>query len=325
MKRWKNKPDDDKPWPYSFEKPEDYQKRLDEWEEKRKEEERRRKEMRKGRLGGMAIGVGIILLIVLIMLCSVRVPAGYVAVQYDLNGGVRDKVLTQGWHLISPTVHTTKYTVGIEQSYLTKSEKGDSEDNERFTASSKEGKAISIDLTFTYQYKPEDVKDVFVRFKGQSGKEVRDSFIKPNIISWTKEVVAKYEVADILGAEKADVNAAITDYTAKKFAPYGITISNVSLINVGVDKKTREVINNKIAAQQDAETQKIKNQTKVEKAEADAKAKIIRAEAEAKANKLKKEQLTKELLYEMYIEKWNGELPNVQSGDQMIMDLGGLE
>ena len=281
--------------------------------------------MKKGRLGGIAIGAGIVLLVILIMLCSVRVPAGYVAVQYDLNGGVRDKVLTQGWHLISPTVHTTKYTVGIEQSYLTKSKKGDSEDNERFTASSKEGKAIAIDLTFTYQYKPEDVKDVFVRFKGQSGKEVRDSFIKPNIISWTKEVVARYEVADILGAEKANVNAAITEYVAKKFAPYGITISNVSLINVGVDKKTREVINNKIAAQQNAETQKIENQTKVEKAEADAKAKLIEAEAEAKANELKKKQLTKELLYEMYLEKWNGELPNVQSGDSMILDLGGLE
>lgn len=77
--------------------------------------------------------------------------------------------------------------------------------------------------------------------------------------------------------------------------------------------------------EQDAETQKIKNQTKVEKAEADAKAKIIRAEAEAKANKLKKEQLTKELLYEMYIEKWNGELPKVQSGNSMIMDLGDLQ
>ena len=297
----------------------------EEYERRRKEEEERRQKMRRGKIGGIAIGVVIALSLLLLVLCSVRVPAGYVAVQYDLNGGVRDKVLTQGWHLISPTVHTTKYTVGIEQSYLTKSKKGDSEDNERFTASSKEGKAIAIDLTFTYQYKPEDVKDVFVRFKGQSGKEVRDSFIKPNIISWTKEVVARYEVADILGAEKANVNAAITEYVAKKFAPYGITISNVSLINVGVDKKTREVINNKIAAQQNAETQKIENQTKVEKAEADAKAKLIEAEAEAKANELKKKQLTKELLYEMYLEKWNGELPNVQSGDSMILDLGGFE
>ena len=297
----------------------------EEYERRRKEEEERRQKMRRGKIGGIAIGVVIALSLLLLVLCSVRVPAGYVAVQYDLNGGVRDQVLTQGWHLISPTVHTTKYTVGIEQSYLTKAKKGDSEENERFTASSKEGKAISIDLTFTYQYKPEDVKDVFIRFKGQSGKEVRDSFIKPNIISWTKEVVARYEVADILGAEKANVNAAITEYVAKKFAPYGITISNVSLINVGVDKKTREVINNKIAAQQNAETQKIENQTKVEKAEADAKAKLIEAEAEAKANELKKKQLTKELLYEMYLEKWNGELPNVQSGDSMILDLGGLE
>lgn len=294
-------------------------------EEEREDMERMEKQMRKGRIGGIAIGVGIVLIIVMVFLCSVRVPAGYVAVQYDLNGGVRDEVLPQGWHLISPTVHTTKYTVGIEQSYLTKDERGDSEENERFTASSAEGKAISIDLTFTYQYKPENVKDVFVKFKGQSGKEVRDSFIKPNIISWTKEIVAKYNVADILGAEKANVNIALTNYIAKKFEPYGITISNVSLINVGVDKKTREVINNKIAAQQNAETQRIENQTKVDKAKADAEAKMIEAEAESKANKLLQQSLTDGVLKQMWIEKWNGKLPTVQSGENMMLDIGAVE
>lgn len=281
--------------------------------------------MRKGSIGGIVIGIVIILTVVMMFLCSVRVPAGYVAVQYSLNGGVKEEVLTQGWHTIPPTTHTTLYTVGIEQSYLTSDDKGDSKEDESFTASSAEGKAIDIDLTFTYQYQPENVKDVFVKFKGQSGKEVRDSFIKPNIISWTKEVVAKYNVADILGAEKANVNLALTNYISKKFEPYGITISNVSLINVGVDKKTREVINDKIAAQQKAETQKIENQTKVEKAEADAKAKIIEAEAEAKANELKRKQLTKELLMEQYIEKWNGKLPKVSNGNEMIYDIGEIE
>lgn len=281
--------------------------------------------MRKGSVGGIVIGVVIIFTIVMMFLCSVRVPAGYVAVQYSLNGGVKEEVLTQGWHMIPPTTHTTLYTVGIEQSYLTSDDKGDSKEDESFTASSAEGKAIDIDLTFTYQYQPENVKDVFVKFKGQSGKEVRDSFIKPNIISWTKEVVAKYNVADILGAEKANVNLALTDYISKKFESYGITVSNVSLINVGVDKKTREVINDKIAAQQKAETQKIENQTKVEKAEADAKAKIIEAEAEAKANELKRKQLTKELLMEQYIEKWNGKLPKVSNGNEMIYDIGEIE
>ena len=287
-----------------------------------KEAERRKM---KGIRGSIIAGVAIVLVIILTMLCSVRVPAGYVAVQYSLNGGVKDKVLTQGWHLISPTIKTTKYTVGIEQSYLTSDKRGDSEDDESFTASSAEGKAIDIDLTFTYQYQTESVTKVFTQFKGQSGKEVRDSFIKPNIISWTKEVVARYNVADILGAEKANVNIALTDYISKKFAPYGITISNVSLINVGVDKKTREVINDKIAAQQKAETQKIENQTKVEKAEADAKAKLIEAEAEAKANQLIQKSLTDGVLKQQYIEKWDGKLPTVQSNDSMILDISDMK
>ncbi len=290
-----------------------------------KEEEEREKRMRRGKIGGITIGVIIFLILLLTLMCTERVPAGYVAVQYSLNGGVKDEVLTQGWHLISPTIKTSEYTVGIEQSYLTSDDRGDSKEDESFTASSKEGKAIDIDLTFTYQYKPEDVTDVFVKFKGQSGKEVRDSFIKPNIISWTKEVVAKYEVADILGAKKADVNAALTDYISNKFTPYGITISNVSLINVAVDKKTREVINNKIAAQQNAETQRIENQTKVDKAKADAEAKMIEAEAEAKANKLLEKSLTDGVLKQQWIEKWNGELPKVGSNSDTIIGLESIE
>ena len=281
--------------------------------------------MRKGITGAVVAGVAIIVAIILLIMCSVRVPAGYVAVQYSLNGGVKDKVLTQGWHFIPPTVHATKYTVGIEQSYLTKDDRGDSEEDESYSASSAEGKALDIELTYTYQYQPENVTAVFTRFKGQSGKEVKDSFIKPNIISWSKEVIARYNVADILGAEKANVNKDITEYVAKKFEPYGITISNVSLINVGVDKKTKEVINDKIAAQQKAETQKIENQTKVDKAKADAEARLIEAKAEAEANELLQKSLSDKVLKQQYLEKWDGVLPKVSSDNSMIYDIGDVE
>lgn len=281
--------------------------------------------MRKGVTGAVVAGVAIIVAIILLIMCSVRVPAGYVAVQYSLNGGVKDKVLTQGWHFIPPTVHATKYTVGIEQSYLTKDDRGDSEEDESYSASSAEGKALDIELTYTYQYQPENVTAVFTRFKGQSGKEVKDSFIKPNIISWSKEVIARYNVADILGAEKANVNKDITEYVAKKFEPYGITISNVSLINVGVDKKTKEVINDKIAAQQKAETQKIENQTKVDKAKADAEARLIEAKAEAEANELLQKSLSDKVLKQQYLEKWDGVLPKVSSDNSMIYDIGDVE
>ena len=287
---------------------------------------------RKGLLGGVTLAIIIIIVIVLSGFCTTRVPAGYVAVQYNINGGVKDEVLTQGWHIVSPTVKTTLYTVGIEQSYLTSDDKGDSPDNESFTASSSEGKAITIDLTFTYQYQADDVANVFSRFKGQSGKEVRDSFIKPNIVSWTKEVVARYKVSDILGEERANVNVALTDYLSEKFEPYGITISNVSLINVDVDEETQKAINAKITAQQNAETQSINNQTAIDKAEAEAKVKLteaqaeadaqlIEAEAEAEANKKISKSLTPELIEKIKYEQWNGELSQVQGSSTPIVNI----
>lgn len=237
-------------------------------------------------LGGCIIALIVIVGAILLCKSIVKVPAGYVAVKYNMNGGIEDGVLTQGWHFKSPTVKTTLYTIGIEQSYLTKGKKGDSNSDESFSASSSEGKSLQIDLTYTYQYQADKVSDVFSKFKGQSGKEVRDGFIKPNIVSWTKEVVARYQVSDILGSERANVNAALTKYLADKFDQYGISISNVSLINIEVDKKTKEAINAKIAAQQKAETQKIKNQTAIDKAAADAKVKLTAAEADANAKRI---------------------------------------
>ena len=280
---------------------------------------------RSGLVGGVVLAVLILIAVFVVISCATIVPAGYVAVQYSLNGGVKEDVLTQGWHVVPPTVKTTMYTIGIEQSYLTSGDNGDSPKDESFSASSSEGKAMTIDLTFTYQYKAEDVANVFTRFKGQSGKEVRDSFIKPNIVSWTKEVLAMYKVSDVLGEERANVNRALTEYLAKKFEPYGISISNVSLINIEVDAETQQAINAKIAAKQNAETQAINNQTAIDKAtaeaqvkltqaQAEADAKMIQAKAEAEANEMLQKSLTDMILRQQYIEKWNGELPKFMTG-----------
>ena len=256
---------------------------------------------------GVVTAVIILVAVILLSMSTVRVPAGYCAVLYNMRGGIEGNVLSQGWHLKSPTVKTTLYSVSLEQSYLTKGSNGDSKNDDSFSASSSEGKAIQIDLTYTYQYSSDKVADLFTRFRGQSGKEVRDSFIKPNIISWTKEVVANYKVSDILGSERANVNTALTKYINKKFEQYGIAISNVSLINITVDKKTQDAINAKITAQQKAETQAINNKTAIEKAKADAEvqkteaqakadAQLIESKAEAEANKKLSSSITDELI-----------------------------
>lgn len=297
----------------------------------------------KGFLGAIILGIVLLFGGCGAVICTEKIPAGYVGVVYNMNGGVNGEILSQGFHLVSPTKKVVEYSVGLEQSYLTASDKGDSPDDESFTASSSEGKALLIELTYSYQYNINTVTDVFTRFRGQSGKEVRDSFIKPNIVSWCKEVIARYPVSDILGAKRSEVNAALTDYLSNKFAPYGITISNVSLINIEVDADTQNAINQKIQAQQNAETQKIANQTNIDKAEADAKAKItaekaeadakliqaqaeadaikIQADAEAEANEKIRKSLSEEVLTKAYIDKWNGKLPTVSGSDNSLISI----
>lgn len=284
-------------------------------------------------LGGIATAVIIALVVIVLFVCTVRIPAGYVGVVYNMNGGISDKTLTQGFHVISPTQNVTTYSIGIEQSYLTASNDGDSSNDESFEVPSNDGKGLTVDMTFTYRYDADRVADTFTRFKGQSGKDVKNSFIKPNIMSWTKEVTAKYSVIDLLGDKRATLNSELTDYLKQKFEPYGIVIESVSLINIDPDEETRSAVQKKVNAQQDLELAKIEQQTanvnaekekevaitkanqEKETAQINAESKLIEAQAQADANRLISQSLTPELIRQQMYEKWNGKLPTVQAGN----------
>ena len=288
--------------------------------------------MRKS-LGGFATAVIIALVVIVLFVCTVRIPAGYVGVVYNMNGGISNKTLTQGFHVISPTQNVTTYSIGIEQSYLTASKDGDSSGDESFEVPSNDGKGLTVDMTFTYRYDADRVADTFTRFKGQSGKDVKDSFIKPNIMSWTKEVTAKYSVIDLLGDKRATLNSELTDYLKQKFEPYGIVIESVSLINIDPDEEARSAVQKKVNAQQDLELAKIEQQTanvnaekekevaitkanqEKETAQINAEAKLIEAQAQADANRLISQSLTPELIRQQMYDKWDGKLPTVQAGN----------
>lgn len=306
--------------------------------------------MTKGKVGAIVSGVIILLLLITWLKCMEKVPAGYVGIIYSMNGGISDTVLTQGWHMVSPTKDVTLYSVGIEQSYLTSGSDGDSKNDDSFEVPTSDGKGLTVDLTFTYRYDPDKVTDLFTRFKGQSGKDVRDSFIKPNIIAWTKGITAQYPVTEILGDERANLNIAVSKYVHDKFEPYGIIVENANLINIDADEDTRAAVQRKVTAQQELELAQIEQKTaKVQadkdkevaliaaeqekevatinaekakiKAEGEAEAVRIRAEAEAEANKKIADSLTSELIEKQRIDKWNGDVPMVSGDGTPIIDL----
>lgn len=298
--------------------------------------------MKKGTIGLIILAIILFGGLILVAMCTERIPTGYVGVVYNMNGGVDGEVLTQGWHVVSPTKKVTTYSIGIEQSYLTSANKGDSPKDESFSVPTSDGKTVRVNLEFSYRFDEERVAETFARFKGKSGEEIKDTFIKPKIVAWTQEVSASYPVTDIFGDKRTKINAELDVYLREKFEPYGIIIDTVNFTDISVDDETAAAIQKKVNAQQElelanieAETAKvqaekdkqvasIKAEQAIITAEAEAKATIIAAEAEAEANKKIAASLTPELIEKIKYERWNGVLPKV-SGGASIVDVGGVE
>ena len=304
--------------------------------------------MRKnGFVGAIVLFVLIIGGIIFALVCTEKVPTGYVGVVYNMNGGVDGEVLSQGWHIVSPTKKVTEYSIGLEQSYLTSENKGDSPKDESFSIPTSDGKTVRVNLEFSYKFDEERVAETFTQFKGKSGEQIKDTFIKPKIVAWTQEVSANYPVTDIFGDKRTQINAELDVYLREKFDKYGIIIDTVNFTDISVDDETAAAIQKKVTAQQELELANIQAQTaqiqaqkdkevariaaekdkevaqiEAEKAliEANAQAEVIRiaAEAEAEANKKIAESLTSELIDKIKYEAWDGKLPAVSGATPII-------
>ena len=315
----------------------------------------------KGKIG--AIGFAVILFVGLILLAmsAKKIPAGYVGVVYNMNGGIEGDTLPQGWHIVGPTKKVTTYSIGIEQSYLTSEDKGDSKDDDSFNIPTSDGKTVNVDLEFSYRFDEARVPETFVNFKGRSGEQIKDTFIKPKIIAWTQEISATYPVTDIFGDKRTQINQELDSYLKEKFDKYGIIIDTVNFTNISVDDETAAAIQRKVTAQQERELAQVEAETakiqankdkevalinaaqekevaiieaeknketasiKAEQqkiaAQGEADAAIIKAEAEAEANRKIAESLTPELIEKIKYERWNGELPQVQGSGTPIIDI----
>ena len=109
------------------------------------------------------------------------------------------------------------------------------------------------------------------------------------------------------------------NYFNKKYKENAVIINMVTVSNADFDESYNKAIADKQNAQIEAETQEIENQKNIAKAEADAKTKEIEAEGTAKANEKLQSSLNDQVLREKYIEKWNGELPNVVTDGSAII------
>lgn len=257
-----------------------------------------------GIIGGAIVGIILVVGVILGITCLERVPVGYEAVVYSMNGGVQDETLKQGWHIVAPTKKVKLFTVSNEQLLLTKDKREGSKDDESFRVASSDNASIAISFQMSYRFNPDTLVRTYKAFKGMDGTDIVDSRVRTVLKSRISEITTDYSLMDLYSGNRAVINDKITKYLNESFnKQFGIEVIDASIIDVHPDKQLRQAINNRIKAQQrssqakvEQETAKVEAETKLIKAKNEAEIKKTEAKGESDANKLISSSITEELI-----------------------------
>lgn len=260
--------------------------------------------MKKGLIGAILTAVIIIVGFFCMIRCIEKVPVGYEAVVYNMNGGVSGETLTQGWHIVSPTKKVKEFTISNEQLILSQDSREGSEKDESFKVSTSDDAMLAISFQMSYRFKSETLVDTYKKFKGMDGEAIINNRVKTVLKSKVSEVTTDYSMMDIYSGNRNEINNKLTAYLNEEFGEaYGIEVLDASIIDVHPDDKLKEAIDNRVTAlqqkqqaQAEQETAKVQAETALIKAQNEADIKVMEAEAEAKSNSLKASSITPELI-----------------------------
>lgn len=149
------------------------------------------------------------------------------------------------------------------------------------------------------------------------GTGYRDNIITPILHESFKQGVTGY-TAEQLMANRTAVKVAIQEMLEDRLEGYGISVVDVNITDLNFSAEFNKAIEQKAVAQQEVE----KAKQELEKVKVESESKIAQAKAEAESQRLQQQTLTKEMIQKMWVEKWNGEVPQVVSDGNIFFGLG---
>ncbi|MBE6875625.1 MAG: prohibitin family protein [Ruminococcus sp.] len=237
------------------------------------------------------------------------VPAGHTGVVVTL-GQVSQNVLSEGFHFKAPFVQNVQNVSNKIQVYEAPA-----------SAVSKDLQTVSSTIAVNYRL----VSNMSAQMYQNVGTDYQTVLITPVVQECMKAATAKYTAEELI-TKRTAVGDEVKTELDNKLNDYGIYIEKFNIVNFDFSAE----FNAAIEAKQVAEQNLIKTQTEQKQqiviAEAEAKKKVIaanaeaeairaKAEAQADANKKIEESLSNKVLMYNQIDKWDGVMPKVTSGN----------
>lgn len=190
------------------------------------------------------------------------------------------------------------------------------ENETSYETSTKDMQVVNnIKVTINYRVDGENAINLYK----QVGTQYREVILEPSIEETIKAVISQYTAEEVV-TKRSEVALNMNETLNAKLNNYGIASVSVAINNFDFSDAYNQAIENKAVAEQEVETSK----NQLEKAKVDAETKKVKAQGDADANAILEKSLTKEILIDKYIEKWNGELPQVSGDTNTFFDINEL-
>ncbi len=156
----------------------------------------------------------------------------------------------------------------------------------------------------------------FEYFKKYGGKDLKDiqSILSNTTQKQLEMITTQYNIMEVLGEKRDEIVNKTLEVVKEELEKDGITAERIILVDTDAGQTIEAAIEKEASAKKEAETAKYLK----EKAQLEGEAKVIEAQKEKEANALKNKSLTKEILAEKMLEKWNGQLPTTMMSEDIM-------
>jgi regulator of protease activity HflC (stomatin/prohibitin superfamily) len=255
-------------------------------------------------------GISLLIGVVFVGLESFTVvPAGHIGVQVTF-GNVNQQTLDEGIHFVNPLSSIRNVDVRLVTAEI-----------KNASAGTKDLQQVHTDVVVYYRISGDKAAHIYKEF----GLDLQDRIIMPIVSESFKSVTAHYTSEELI-TKRDQVSAQIRQELSEKLNKYNILISDISIVNFGFSPEYQKAIESKVIATQS----KLQAEQDLARIEVEALQAVAKAKGKAEAIKIETEAINSQggaaYVSLKAIERWDGKLPQMMSGDTIpFVNVGGAK
>jgi regulator of protease activity HflC (stomatin/prohibitin superfamily) len=240
--------------------------------------------------------VGIVALLVVIFCSWGTIDAGHRGVVLSM-GKVTGEIKGEGFYTKIPWIVSV-----VEADIRMQKEQVETE------GASKDLQTVKADIALNLSIEPSKCADLYQSI----GRDYLDKFVAPSMQESIKAVLAQFTAEELISKREC-VRESMGNLLSSKLAPVGIKTSALNIVDLDFSPSFNSAIEAKVTAEQNALAAK----NLLAQKEFEAQQLIATAKGKAEAMQIESAALAKnpQVLQLRALEKWNGVLPHVMSGD----------